>query len=101
MSGRPLEVASEPPADPDGVGVEPSVPTRVVTRLGAVGTVGVDVVFGVVIVEMCQNKNTRNGNTSNCHTAVADFRSLTREKGGTIFKRSFAEQNTIGARISP
>ena len=51
-----MEVASEPPADPDGVGVEPAVPARVVTQLGAVGTVGVDVVFGVVIVKCVKTK---------------------------------------------
>ena len=48
-----MEVGTEPPADPDGVGVEPAWPTRVVvTRLVAVGRVEVDFVVGVVIVEL-------------------------------------------------
>ena len=48
-----MEVGTEPPADPDGVGVEPAWPARVVvTRLGAVGRVEAVVVVGVVIVEL-------------------------------------------------
>ena len=48
-----MEVGTEPPADPDGVGVEPAWPARVVvTRLGVCRVEAV-VVVGVAIVETC------------------------------------------------